>query len=109
MWIEVDTHGSKQGLKETNKIKTKQQKKAKAKAKENQKLQNTLYLRTNFKCQNTLHSKRVNYLFLIPISHSKNGFLAKPIVLAAIQSPSFSSICIAVDVACAWKITAHLL
>ena len=26
MWIEVDTHASKQGLKETNKIETKQQK-----------------------------------------------------------------------------------
>ena len=38
----------------------------------------------------------------------KMDFLAKPIVLAAIQSPSFPSICIATDVAYARKITAHL-
>jgi hypothetical protein len=38
----------------------------------------------------------------------KMDFLAKPTVLAAIQSPSFPSFCIAIDVACAWKITAHL-
>ena len=38
----------------------------------------------------------------------KMDFLAKPTVLAAIQSPSFPSVCIATDAACAWKITAHL-
>ena len=38
----------------------------------------------------------------------KMDFLAKPTVLTAIQSPSFPSIYIAIDAACAWKITAHL-
>jgi hypothetical protein len=33
---------------------------------------------------------------------------AKPTVLVAIQSPSFPSVCIAVDAACARKITTHL-
>jgi hypothetical protein len=36
----------------------------------------------------------------------KIDFLAKPTVLAAIQSPSFSSVYIAADVACAQKIIA---
>ena len=36
MWIEVDTHSPKQGLKETNKIETKQQK-SKSKSKSNKK------------------------------------------------------------------------
>ena len=35
-------------------------------------------------------------------------FVAKPIVLAAIHSPSFPSICIAASTACAQKIAAHL-
>ena len=49
--------------------------------------------------------------FLVSYSNfpfEKMDFLAKPIVLTAIQSPSFPSICIATDVAYAWKITAHL-
>ena len=54
MWIEVDTHASKQDLNETNKIE-KTNIKVKEKAVENKKMQNTLYLRTNFKFQNTLH------------------------------------------------------
>ena len=49
MWIEVDTHASKQDLNETNKIE-KTNIKVKEKAVENKKMQNTLYLRTNFKC-----------------------------------------------------------
>ena len=38
----------------------------------------------------------------------KMDFLAKPTVLAAIQSPSFPSVYIATDTACARKIIAHL-
>ena len=40
MWIEVDTHAFKQGLKETNKIETKQQK---SKSKSNRKSKATEY------------------------------------------------------------------
>ena len=38
----------------------------------------------------------------------KMDFLAKPTVLATIPVPSFPSVYIGVDAACAWKITAHL-
>ena len=65
---------------------------------------------------NSLSHERVNYittlLFKIRIQKipfEKMDFLDKPTILTAIQSPKFPFVYnIAIDVACAWKITAHL-
>ena len=116
MWIEVDTHASKQGLKETNIIETKQQKRKsnrKSKATEYtifmDKFQMSEYTTFQDGGNNSLsHVKSELPVSYFKFPFKKINFLAKPIVLAAIQSPSFPSVYIAADAACAQKITAHL-
>ena len=103
----MDTHASKQGLKETNIIETKQQK-----SKSNRKSKAAEYtiFANKFQMLEYTTFQRVKGL----VSYSKFPFkkiyfLTKPKVLAAIQSPSFPFIYnIAVDAAYARKIVAHL-
>ena len=108
MWIEVDIHASKQGLKETNKIEIKQQK---SKSKSNRKSKATKYTIFEDKFQMPEYTTFEKSELLVSYSNflfEKMDSLAKLTVLAAIQSPSFPSIYIAIDAACARKITAHL-
>ena len=99
MWIEVDTHASKQGLKETNIIETKQQK-----SKSNRKSKATEYTILEDKFQMPEYTTFEKSELLVSCSNfpfEKMDFLAKSTVLPAIQSPSFPSIYIAGDAACA--------
>ena len=118
MWIEVDTHASKQGLMEINKIETKQQK-SKSKSNRKSKVVEYTIFEDKFEiteyitCQDGGSNSLSHVKSELVVSYSnfpfeQNNFTAKPTVLTAKQSPFFKCKCNTAVTACARKIAVHL-